>query len=324
MKVLIIGKGSIGTKFSHWLEAEYNDCQIISISARKLVSDDEFLTLKSSKQHQLTTDLIADSTFSVRQFDLGVIAGPASYRLHACNLADRLCKYLLIEKPIVSSVMSLPTLLQVLEKKIHKNEVGVGYVLRAQPCVLALKQWINEGHLGHLRFGTISTGQYLPAWRPDVDYRKTVSAKKELGGGVARELSHELDLAQYLFGELTLIDRHLDKLSDLDIDTEDFVNYRFRSKTAAIVLVTVDFIQRSTSMELKIVGTNGTVFGDLVSEIFKFVDESGDEVILPLPRTKEWGSNYTAQVRSLMGNKPLCSVLEASKLVPFFDTRDAI
>ena len=40
---------------------------------------------------------------------------------------------------------------------------------------------------------------FLPNWRNNINYKNSNSAKKKLGGGVALELSHEIDLANYLF-----------------------------------------------------------------------------------------------------------------------------
>ena len=47
-----------------------------------------------------------------------------------------------------------------------------------------------------------SVGQYLPEWRKNTDYRKGVSARQDLGGGVLLELSHEIDYIQWIFGEI--------------------------------------------------------------------------------------------------------------------------
>ncbi|MFX7793064.1 Gfo/Idh/MocA family oxidoreductase, partial [Acinetobacter baumannii] len=66
-----------------------------------------------------------------------------------------------------------------------------------------VRQMIQEGVIGNLYNAFIEIGQYLPDWRPTKDYRETVSAKTELGGGVLLELSHELDYAQWILGSLT-------------------------------------------------------------------------------------------------------------------------
>ncbi|MBA7582435.1 hypothetical protein ES708_24363 [subsurface metagenome] len=64
-------------------------------------------------------------------------------------------------------------------------------------------------------------GEYLPFWHPYEDYRKSYAAKKELGGGVLRTLSHEIDLVQYWFGEYEKIFAKISKISDLDIEVDD-------------------------------------------------------------------------------------------------------
>ena len=67
----------------------------------------------------------------------------------------------------------------------------------------------------------------LPDWRPQSDYRKGVSAIKKLGGGVLLELSHEIDYATWLFGNPISLFCSSRKLSNLDLDVEDYANLIF-------------------------------------------------------------------------------------------------
>ena len=57
--------------------------------------------------------------------------------------------------------------------------------------------------------------------RPKIDYKETVSAKAELGGGVLLELSHEIDYLRWIFGEFNWVSAWHGKLSNLEIDVED-------------------------------------------------------------------------------------------------------
>ena len=67
----------------------------------------------------------------------------------------------------------------------------------------------------------IESGSYLPNWRPKQDYRSSCSAKKNLGGGVLLELSHELEYLSWIFGKPNWISAWVGKLSSLEIDVED-------------------------------------------------------------------------------------------------------
>src|SRR2546421_323520 len=67
----------------------------------------------------------------------------------------------------------------------------------------------------------VRTASWLPGWRPGRDYRATYSASRALGGGVLRDMSHELDYPSWLFGpwrRLTALGGHL---SPLEIESDD-------------------------------------------------------------------------------------------------------
>ena len=51
-----------------------------------------------------------------------------------------------------------------------------------------------------------------------------------MGGGVALELSHEIDLANYLFQIKNIISSYNKKISNLEIDTDDILCVNFICK----------------------------------------------------------------------------------------------
>ena len=74
-------------------------------------------------------------------------------------------------------------------KKKLKNNYYVGYNLRFHPVILFLKKIFKNKKIFSIN---ITSHSYLPKWRK-IDYRKSVSAKKKLGGGILLELSLEFD-----------------------------------------------------------------------------------------------------------------------------------
>lgn len=107
-------------------------------------------------------------------------------------------------------------------------------------------------------------GQYLPDWRPDSDYRESYSAKSRLGGGVILDLIHEIDLAQFFFGkEKKNFHSIVDKLSTLEIETEDIAEMHYKSDHNVIVSIHLDYLVQGYSRYFEILGENGRIFCDL-------------------------------------------------------------
>jgi predicted dehydrogenase len=107
-------------------------------------------------------------------------------------------------------------------------------------------------------------GQYLPSWRPNIDYRKSVSAQNVLGGGVLLELSHELDYLGWIFGEVEWVRATLSRQSNLEIDVEDsaFIVMKFLSDfpgASLIGTVQMDFIRHDSTRLCYAIGDKGTL-----------------------------------------------------------------
>lgn len=107
--------------------------------------------------------------------------------------------FLLIEKPITADLTSATKIQSILENS--KKKLRVAYHLRFSETVIKLKELIDSGAYGKLASANFNYSQNLPLWRPLIDERQSVSARKELGGGVLLELSHEIEAVQYLIGD---------------------------------------------------------------------------------------------------------------------------
>lgn len=117
---------------------------------------------------------------------------------------------------------------------------------------------------------------YLPSWHPDEDYTKSYSAKRELGGGVSIDLIHEWDYLTYLFGMPDDLFCFLDKVSSLDIETEDISIYIAKYGEMLLELH-LDYFGRFPIREIMIFTEDDTIVADIQNNVVRYLN--GDEVI---------------------------------------------
>ncbi len=158
----------------------------------------------------------------------------------------------LIEKPLFDNVTDITGDLNTF----------VAYCLRFHPLVEKLKTLIGNDKIISAHY---YVGQFLPSWRPDRDYRETYSAKKALGGGVMRDLSHELDLAAYFHGELEVNFVKKFKLSALEIDSDDSFTGVFSSAECPLITVQLNYLDRITQRNFTLISDVNTYKVDFIS-----------------------------------------------------------
>jgi predicted dehydrogenase len=207
-KALVIGYGSIGKRH-----------------ARNLSALGFSIVVKTDYPDQAPYSFTAKVTDA--NFDLAVIASPTARHLDDLTaLAEIGVKKILLEKPIEINVERAQVCREICEKA--NIECSIAYNLRFHPLIRRLKDIVDRRR-NEIRVVKISAGSYLPSWRPGHDYSRSYSARKNLGGGVQLDLSHEIDYMLWVFGApLTVIHRHLDKVSSLAIDTFDYFKGLFR------------------------------------------------------------------------------------------------
>jgi predicted dehydrogenase len=102
-------------------------------------------------------------------------------------------------------------------------------------------------------------GQYLPDWHPEEDYRTGVSARRDTGGGVLLDLSHEIDYVTALFGPARSVTGFVGHVSELEIETEDLAELVLECSEVPVASIRLDYLQRSPTRRCQVIGERGTL-----------------------------------------------------------------
>ena len=250
MKALVIGFGSIGQRHARLLRDEF-------------AASVEIVSSRGSDEYQSYKDLT--SVPSLDSYDYYVIASETHLHIkHLEFLNSNLSnKKILVEKPLSAKASDFSNFKS-------NNQIFVAYNLRFHPLIQKLKNEIANQDITHVN---IITGQYLPSWRPDRDYRQTYSASKEKGGGVLLDLSHELDYAQCLFGKITSIKAVNKKVSDLEIDSDDYFSAVAETDKGVCLNVTLDYLSKISIKQILVHSNQNTYRGDLIANNLESADK---------------------------------------------------
>lgn len=244
MKILIIGFGSIGKK--HFLALKEYSFLV------DVVSKSYETNTYEGEKFRLFKEL---EEASLIEYDLFIIANITSSHFKTLEILDRKVKnrIILVEKPLFEKDMGfLPS---------GYNKIYIAYLLRFHPMIKALKTLIHKEKIYFTKFVCNS---YLPNWR-NLDYRQNYSAKKELGGGVMLDLSHEIDLAFYFFDDLNLDFAQNLKISELEISSDDFTFLALSTKNTKIH-IELDYFSKLNQRKILFHSHDKTIEADLIHD----------------------------------------------------------
>ena len=266
MKILIIGCGSIGRRHM---------ANLRRIGGHELIA---YRTRRENSE-KLETEYGVRIFYSFEEAlaqgpEAAIIANPTSLHVPAARHALKAGCHLFIEKPLSHTLEGVDDLLQ--RAEAAKRVVFIGYQLRFNPLLMQAKAQIEEGLLGRILFMRASVGQYLPDWHPWEDYRQGYYGRKELGGGPLLTLSHELDEVLWFLGKPMQVRCRLDKVSDLEIDTEDTAELILEFPSKTVASVHMDYLQPTITQTCQIIGKEGFMDLDLQAGIARtFLTKTG-------------------------------------------------
>ncbi|MBI4432079.1 MAG: Gfo/Idh/MocA family oxidoreductase [Candidatus Omnitrophica bacterium] len=224
MKTLVIGYGSIGSRHARILKAL--GCPIAVVSKRNIDFKPSYKTLAAA--------------LSKEKPDYVVIANKTSdHRKTVLELKQSGFKgALLIEKPVFAQAASFPV--------NHFKYIGVAYNLRFHPALQKLSVLLKKETIISTQ---VYAGSFLPSWR-QADYRRGYSADKKAGGGVLRDLSHELDYLNWLLGGWTSVAAIGGHFSKLKITSDDVFCLLMTTRRCRAVSLQINYIDRNPRREV--------------------------------------------------------------------------
>ena len=153
-------------------------------------------------------------------------------------------------------------------------------------------------------------GSYLPNWRKR-PLKKTSSYDKKLSGGILSELSHEIDYARFLFGNLKNNYLVIKKLSRLKIKDDDYCNISFLTKNNSIVNINLNYYSLISKRFIILDTNRGSLLADLING--KVITKTYSSNLKTVKIKFKLDNTYKEQIMSLINNKlkNLCSYQDA-------------
>jgi predicted dehydrogenase len=267
--ILIVGLGSIGSRhLKNLLHLGVNDISLIRRTKEVSAEFSNISVYTSIKE-----------ACEKKNFTHAFITTPTkNHYKDFLALSESNIQNIYIEKPITDLVEEALDI-EFKAKELDLNVV-VGYDLHFDLGLQKVIDLLASDTIGEVCTFFAEVGQYLPDWRPSQDYSKSMSAKKNLGGGVMLDLIHEFDYINWILGPVSKILGKHKKSSNLKIETEDISVNILETKNGIIGTLTLDYLQKELSRTLKIIGNFGTIIWDYKESSVKWMTHE----------SKEWNS----------------------------------
>ena len=246
-KILIIGFGNISRKLLKFLNKNINN---------------EIAVLRTSKKYpeKVKCKFFFNELDALR-FNPSYIFICSTTNLHSYYFKkfQHLKANIFIEKPLLFKKN------QIKYFQKYKYSAQVGYFLRFHSAIIYLKNFIKK-NISRVRAAHLEVGYDVRKWRPKRHLNTTSSINKSLGGGALLELSHEIDIATWLFGYPTEIFCEKLKLSNIkNSNVDDFTKIILTNKKKKTsILISLDLLQSKYTRNIKIIFDNMVINYDYV------------------------------------------------------------
>lgn len=251
--ILILGTGSVGKRHAKNFQAL--GCTVSCMDPRRdrlEEAESEGIRLKSA----FTS---AESALNgPESFDAVVVGSPPSFHVEQCIAALGRGLPVLLEKPVSPDLQGCSRLHEVVYKS--KAPLLLGYTWRWWPPLARVKELLAQGTIGNPLSVTFTMSAHLADWHPWERYQDFFMSDAALGGGALLDESHWLDLMLWFFGMPDRLFARIEKISDLEIETDDNVDMQIVYDHGNMrVNMHLDLYGRPHEKSIRFIGTGGSI-----------------------------------------------------------------
>ncbi|MSR76825.1 MAG: Gfo/Idh/MocA family oxidoreductase [Candidatus Omnitrophica bacterium] len=291
IKAAVVGYGSIGVRHANCLKEL--GCHVAVIS-RHHSDDDSLFTSLGECLKNFNPDYVVIANDTRSHFDSFKTLADTSFR-----------GKVLIEKPLFANRVTIP--------KHSITYIYTAYNLRFHPILQKLKMILAASK--NIIQVQAYVGKHISTWRPDG--RLGYSATRAGGGGVLRDLSHELDYLNWLLGGWQALTAVGGRFSDNTLDSDDAYSLLLKTRRCPLVSLQMNYLDRKSRREIIIQTDNQTFKADLVQNTLET-----DDQIEQYPMDKN--HTYLRQHEAVLsGNtESLCSFEEGIDVVKMIEAAE--
>lgn len=252
-RIIILGTGSIGMQHANML--------------KKMGAQPLLIPVRTERCEELKSEGYAVAS----KLDMSIaesakcciIATETNRHVEDAMCAIDLGLRVLVEKPLGVNAEDIFRFKSKIDG-LGLDSLRVACPLRWSEAILVVKK--NLEGLGRIHTVNICCQSYLPDWRPERDFKKSYSASADQGG-VVRDLVHEIDYCNYLFGLPSAREIQFSGVKGASIGIESTSNaiLSWRMGEQTLVSIQLDYLTRSARRSICVYGENGEISADLIS-----------------------------------------------------------
>ena len=233
-------------------------------------------------------DTIEAALDSTRDLHGVVVASPPAFHVDQALAALNANIPVLLEKPVSPDAASARRLAEGCASS--GAPLLLGYTWRWWPPLREAKARLEQGIIGRVRHVRFTMSAHLADWHPWERYQDFFMSSRELGGGALLDESHWIDLALWFFGMPRSVSARIEKISNLEIDSDDNVDMILDFEGGLRATLHLDLFGRPHEKSIRFVGEGGSCLWT----------ESPNRIAFSREQTETWDETLFACERNDM------------------------
>ena len=211
-------------------------------------------------------------------FEVALICTPSSQHLEQTMFCLQNNMHVFVEKPLSHNLEhfnELKELISSSNKCLH-----VAYMMRFHPLIIKIKKHIEENTFGGLLSFHTHWGSNLANWHYWENYQNSYAARKDLGGGVALTLSHDIDLVNWLVDSpVKSYSKEFSNYDMFNIDVESVADFLIHYENGVSGHVHLNYLEHVPKRRYDFIFENATLEFEFFNSELKILTKHNIEFI---------------------------------------------